>query len=360
MPQTINKIDAPPIGIDLGTKFSRVAVVRDGNIVLIPNESGDLKTPSYVSFDQTEHTFGDAARRQTIANSANTVFDVKRLIGRKFADPVVQKGIKQWPFKVVDVNGKPCVEVSYKNEVKQFNAEEISAMILGNMKKIAEIHLNATVKDVVISVPAYFNDAQRKATKKAAAIAGLNVLRIINEPSAAAIMYGLHNETTIAKNILVFRLGGGSFDVSIMKICDKNVEVKAKAGESHLGGEDFTNRMVEKFVAEFKRKHRVDVSVIKKALQRLYSACEQAKHTLSFTMQTTIEKDSLYDEIDFTVNISRARFNDMCTDLFQKTMKSVEEAVKDADLKCDDIDAIVLVGGSTRIPKIPQLLRRIL
>lgn len=347
----------PAIGIDLGTTFSCVAVVSDGRVEVIANEQGNYTTPSFVAFNQHERLIGDAAKQQIAANSVNTVFDVKRLIGRKFDDPVVQKEMQQWPFKIVNVNGMPKIEITYRNEVKRFSAEEISAMILGQMKEIAESYLNATVRNAVITVPAYFSDLQRKATKDAATIAGLNVSRIINEPTAAAFAYGLNKDTKTSQNILVYDLGGGTFDVSILKIHENIYEVKATGGDTHLGGEDFDNILMASLAAEFKLKHKVDISGNKKALRRLRTACERAKPTLSSAKNASIDIDLLAEGIDFVTNITRARFDDLCADLFRLTIKVVKSALKDAELTCEDVDKVVLVGGSTRIPKIQTLLR---
>lgn len=352
-----NENEGPAIGIDLGTTFSCVAVVRNGKVETIANEQGNYTTPSFVAFNEHERLIGDAAKQQIAANAANTIFDAKRLIGRKFNDPIVQKDIQQWSFKVVEVNEMPKIEITYKDEVKQFSAEEVSAMVLGKMKQIAESYLNAKVTNAVVTVPAYFNDMQRKATKDAGTIAGLNVSCIINEPTAAAIAYGLDNKKESETNILIYDLGGGTFDVSILNICDKVFEVKATAGDSHLGGEDFDDLMMQKFAAEFKRKNKIDISGNKRALRRLRTACERAKRTLSSATHASIEIDSLAEGIDFVANISRIRFEDMCADLFQSTIATVEGALKDAELTHEKIDTIVLVGGSTRIPKIQQLLQ---
>jgi L1 cell adhesion molecule like protein len=293
-------------------------------------------------------------------NPQNTVFDAKRLIGRKFSDPSVQSDILHWPFKVVSGPGeKPMIVVSYKNEEKQFSPEEISSMVLVKMKEVAEAFLGRTVKNAVVTVPAYFNDSQRQATKDAGAISGLNVLRIINEPTAAAIAYGLDKKGTKAgeKNVLIFDLGGGTFDVSLLTIEEGVFEVKATAGDTHLGGEDFDNRLVNHFVAEFRRKHKKDIAGNARALRRLRTACERAKRTLSSTAQTTIEIDSLHEGIDFYATISRARFEEMNMDLFRKCMDPVEKVLKDAKLDKSSVHDVVLVGGSTRIPKIQQLLQ---
>ncbi|CAA0209735.1 unnamed protein product [Arabidopsis thaliana] len=348
------------IGIDLGTTYSCVGVWMNDRVEIIPNDQGNRTTPSYVAFTDTERLIGDAAKNQVALNPQNTVFDAKRLIGRKFSDPSVQSDILHWPFKVVSGPGeKPMIVVSYKNEEKQFSPEEISSMVLVKMKEVAEAFLGRTVKNAVVTVPAYFNDSQRQATKDAGAISGLNVLRIINEPTAAAIAYGLDKKGTKAgeKNVLIFDLGGGTFDVSLLTIEEGVFEVKATAGDTHLGGEDFDNRLVNHFVAEFRRKHKKDIAGNARALRRLRTACERAKRTLSSTAQTTIEIDSLHEGIDFYATISRARFEEMNMDLFRKCMDPVEKVLKDAKLDKSSVHDVVLVGGSTRIPKIQQLLQ---
>ncbi|CAE5957627.1 unnamed protein product [Arabidopsis arenosa] len=348
------------IGIDLGTTYSCVGVWMNDRVEIIPNDQGNRTTPSYVAFTDTERLIGDAAKNQVALNPQNTVFDAKRLIGRKFSDPSVQSDLLHWPFKVVSGPGdKPMIVVSYKNEQKQFSPEEISSMVLVKMKEVAESFLGHTIKNAVVTVPAYFNDSQRQATKDAGAISGLNVLRIINEPTAAAIAYGLDKKGTKAgeKNVLIFDLGGGTFDVSLLTIEEGVFEVKATAGDTHLGGEDFDNRLVNHFVAEFKRKHKKDISGNARALRRLRTACERAKRTLSSTAQTTIEIDSLHEGIDFYATISRARFEEMNMDLFRKCMDPVEKVLKDAKIDKSSVHDVVLVGGSTRIPKIQQLLQ---
>jgi L1 cell adhesion molecule like protein len=348
------------IGIDLGTTYSCVGVWMNDRVEIIPNDQGNRTTPSYVAFTDTERLIGDAAKNQVALNPQNTVFDAKRLIGRKFSDPSVQSDILHWPFKVVSGPGEtPMIVVSDKNEEKQFSPEEISSMVLVKMKEVAEAFLGRTVKNAVVTVPAYFNDSQRQATKDAGAISGLNVLRIINEPTAAAIAYGLDKKGTKAgeKNVLIFDLGGGTFDVSLLTIEEGVFEVKATAGDTHLGGEDFDNRLVNHFVAEFRRKHKKDIAGNARALRRLRTACERAKRTLSSTAQTTIEIDSLHEGIDFYATISRARFEEMNMDLFRKCMDPVEKVLKDAKLDKSSVHDVVLVGGSTRIPKIQQLLQ---
>ncbi|GMF34056.1 unnamed protein product [Phytophthora lilii] len=344
------------VGIDLGTTYSCVGVWQHDRVEIIANDQGNRTTPSYVAFTDSERLIGDAAKNQVAMNAHNTVFDVKRLIGRKFTDREVQSDIKHWPFKVAKgPDNKPQLVVQFRGETKTFQPEEISSMILIKMREIAEAFIGKQVKNAVVTVPAYFNDSQRQATKDAGAIAGLNVLRIINEPTAAAIAYGLDKKGG-EHNVLIFDLGGGTFDVSLLTIEEGIFEVKATAGDTHLGGEDFDNRLVEFFVAEFKRKYRKDMTLNSRAMRRLRTACERAKRTLSTSAQAYIEIDSLYDGIDFNSTITRARFEDLCSDFFRKTMEPVAQVLRDSKLSKNQVHEVVLVGGSTRIPKVQQLL----
>ncbi|XP_026317219.1 heat shock protein 68-like isoform X2 [Hyposmocoma kahamanoa] len=348
----------PAVGIDLGTTYSCVGVWQHGNVEIIANDQGNRTTPSYVAFTDTERLIGDAAKNQVALNPNNTVFDAKRLIGRKFDDPKIQADMKHWPFKVVSDCGKPKIQVEFKGETKRFAPEEISSMVLTKMKETAEAYLGSTVRDAVITVPAYFNDAQRQATKDAGAIAGLNVLRIINEPTAAALAYGLDKNLKGERNVLIFDLGGGTFDVSILTIDEGSLfEVKATAGDTHLGGEDFDNRLVNHLAEEFKRKYKKDLRSNSRALRRLRTAAERAKRTLSSSTEATIEIDALHEGIDFYTKVSRARFEELCADLFRGTLQPVEKALADARMDKSQIHDIVLVGGSTRIPKVQSLLQ---
>merc|ERR1719327_220291 len=337
--------------------YSCVGVFQHGKVEIITNDQGNRTTPSYVAFTDTERLIGDPAKNQVAINPTNTIFDAKRLIGRKFDDSTVQSDMKHWPFTVVDEGSRPKLEVEYKNETKRFTPEEVSSMVLTKMKETAEAYLGTEVKDAVVTVPAYFNDSQRQATKDAGVIAGLNVMRIINEPTAAAIAYGLDKKKGSAEcNVLIFDLGGGTFDVSILTIEEGIFEVKSTAGDTHLGGEDFDNLMVDHFVNEFKRKHKKDMKGNKRALRRLRTACERAKRTLSASAQANIEIDSLFEGIDFYTSITRARFEELCSDLFKGPLEPVEKAMRDAKMDKSSINDVVLVGGSTRIPKIQKLL----
>jgi L1 cell adhesion molecule like protein len=352
-----NAAAGPAIGIDLGTTYSCVGIFQHGKVEIIANDQGNRTTPSYVAFTDSERLIGDAAKNQVAMNPTNTVFDAKRLIGRKFDDPTVIADQKHWSFNVVKADGnKPKIEVEYKAETKTFFPEEISSMVLTKMKETAESYLGKTINNAVVTVPAYFNDSQRQATKDAGTIAGLNVLRIINEPTAAAIAYGLDKKVGTERHVLIFDLGGGTFDVSILSIEDGIFEVKSTAGDTHLGGEDFDNRMVDHFKGEFKRKHKKDLGENKRALRRLRTACERAKRTLSASSQANIEIDSLFDGTDFYTTITRARFEELCADLFRNTLEPVDKALRDAKIDKKEIHDIVLVGGSTRIPKVQKLL----
>jgi len=349
----------PAVGIDLGTTYSCVGVWKNDAVDIIANDQGNRTTPSYVAFTDTERLIGDAAKNQVARNPENTVFDAKRLIGRKYADPIVQADAKLWPFKLSSgPNDKPLIEVHFNGEDKKFQAEEISAMILTKMKETAEAYLGGTVTDAVVTVPAYFNDSQRQATKDAGAISGLNVLRIINEPTAAAIAYGLDKKGCGERNVLIYDMGGGTFDVSVLTIEDGIFEVKSTAGDTHLGGEDFDNRVVDFCLQDFKRKNRgKDMAGNNRAIRRLRTQCERAKRTLSSSTQATIEIDSLFDGIDYSCNLSRARFEELCMDYFRNSMGPVEKALKDSGLDKKSIHDIVMVGGSTRIPKVQQLIQ---
>jgi len=344
------------IGIDLGTTYSCVGVYKNGKTEIIANDQGNRITPSYVAFTDTERLIGDAAKNQATTNPKRTVYDVKRLIGRNFNDADVQRDAKLFSYDIVDKNGKPHVSANVGDEVKVFSPEEISAMILTKMKETAEAYLGKPVKHAVVTVPAYFNDAQRQATKDAGTIAGLNVVRIINEPTAAAIAYGL-NKKGKEQNILVFDLGGGTFDVSILAIDNGVFEVLSTSGDTHLGGEDFDQRVMDYFIKLIKRKYKKDVSGDARALQKLRREAERAKRALSSQHQVRVEIESLVDGVDLSEPLTRARFEELNADLFKKTMGPVKKSLEDANLKKEDIHEIVLVGGSTRIPKVQQLIK---
>jgi heat shock protein 1/8 len=345
------------IGIDLGTTYSAVGVMRGNNVEIIANDQGNRTTPSYVAFTDTERLIGDGAKSQCAMNVENTIFDSKRLIGRKYTDPTVQSDLKHFPYKVSnDSDGKCLIHANYLNEAKTFHPEEISSMILTKMKETAEAYLGEEVTDAVITVPAYFNDSQRQATKDAGAIAGLNVLRIINEPTAAAIAYGLDKQTEGESNVLIFDMGGGTFDVSLLSIDEGVFEVKATAGDTHLGGEDFDNRLVSHLSAEFKKKTKQDMTGNKRAMRRLRTACELAKRTLSSSASANIEIDSLFEGTDFYTTLTRAKFESLCDDLFRSCLEPVEKVLRDSKIDKSNVDEIVLVGGSSRIPRIQKLL----
>ncbi|ONI24321.1 hypothetical protein PRUPE_2G234200 [Prunus persica] len=350
------------IGIDLGTTYSCVAVWQHDNIEVIVNDQGNRTTPSYVAFTNTERLIVDAAYNLVIRNPTNTIFDAKRLIGRRFSDECVQNDMKHWPFKVIQgPDDKPKIVVTHMGVEKQFSAEEISSLVLVKMREIAEAYLGSTVKNAVITVPAYFNDSQRQATKNAGASAGLNVMRIINEPTAAAIAYGLDRKSGwySKRNVMIFDFGGGTLDVSLLTIADSVFEVRATSGDTHLGGGDLDNRMVNYCVKQFNRKHKVDISGNSKALMRLRNACEKAKRRLSFMSETDIDIDidCLDRGVDFCLNITRAKFEQLNMDFFEKCMEPVEKCLKDATMDVSSIHDVVLAGGSSRIPKVQQLLR---
>ena len=347
----------PAIGIDLGTTYSCVGVWQNDRVEIIANDQGNRTTPSYVAFTAEERLIGDAAKSQAAANPANTIFDAKRLIGRKFADQSVKADMAHWPFKVKPGTAdKPLIEATVNGETKTFSAEEISAAVLQKMKATAESYLGEKVTDAVITVPAYFNDSQRQATKDAGAIAGLNVLRIINEPTAAALAYGLDKKSNGEQNVLIFDCGGGTHDLSILTLDDGVFEVKATAGDTHLGGEDFDNAMVDWCSAEFKKKTKIDLTGNAKALRRLRTSCERAKRTLSSATQAQIEADSLAEGLDFQITLTRAKFESLCEPFFRRCIGPLDNLLKDAKMSKDQINEIVMVGGSSRIPKIRELL----
>ncbi|CAF4854481.1 unnamed protein product [Rotaria sp. Silwood1] len=370
---------AKAIGIDLGTTYSCVAVFQHGKVEIIPNELENRITPSYVAFTDNERLIGDLAKSQAARNPTNTLFSIKRLIGRKYDDPTVHADMKYWPFKILNDNGKPKVAVQYRDRMILFTPEEICSMVLAKMKQIAEAYCNEKISNAIITIPAYFNYSQRQAIKDAATIAGLNVSRIINASTAAALAYGFNKNIPAERNVLVFDLGAGTLNVSVLKIVQGIFEVKSTSGDIHLGGDDFDNRMVAYFVQEFKSKYGKDLSENKRALRRLRTACESAKSkwgtlqfkkgyikwvndftpelSLSLLSQAPIEIDSLHDGIDFHSIITRTQFEEICDDLFRSTLEPVEKALRDAKMDKSSIDEIVLVGGSTRIPKIQKLLQ---
>merc|ERR1711871_1180863 len=350
------KVDTT-VGIDLGTTYSCVGVYKNGRVEIIANDQGNRITPSYVAFTDADRLIGDAAKNQATVNPANTVYDAKRLIGRKYSDNTVQHDKKLLPYEIADKGGKPFIGVQFKGEKKQYSPEEISSMVLTKMKDTAEAFLGKKIKNAVVTVPAYFNDAQRQATKDAGTIAGLNVLRIINEPTAAAIAYGLDKKGAGERNILVFDLGGGTFDVSILTIDNGVFEVIPTSGDTHLGGEDFDRRVVDYLLKVFKRKHGKDLTDDKRAIQKLRREVERAKRALSTSATQRIDIESLTDGVDFSETLTRARFEELCADLFKKTLGPVQKALDDSGLKKNQIDELLLVGGSTRIPKVQALLK---
>ncbi|KAI1848916.1 hypothetical protein JX265_001247 [Neoarthrinium moseri] len=343
------------IGIDLGTTYSCVGVMRKGNVEILVNDQGNRITPSYVAYTDEERLVGDAAKQQAAANPTNTIYDIKRLIGRKYEEKDLQNDIKHFPFKVKNKNGKPVVQVQSAGEDKTFTPEEISAVILGKMKEVAESYLGKKVTHAVVTVPAYFNDNQRQATKDAGIIAGLNVLRIVNEPTAAAIAYGL-DKTDSERHIIVYDLGGGTFDVSLLSIDQGVFEVLATAGDTHLGGEDFDQRIINHFAKSYNKKNSVDITKDLKAMGKLKREAEKAKRTLSSQGTARIEIEAFFEGKDFSETLTRAKFEELNMDLFKRTLKPVKQVLEDAKMKKEEIDDIVLVGGSTRIPKVQALL----
>ncbi|KAL5000405.1 heat shock protein 70 family [Aspergillus recurvatus] len=343
------------IGIDLGTTYSCVGVMQNGKVEILVNDQGNRITPSYVAFTDEERLVGDAAKNQYAANPKRTIFDIKRLIGRKYDEADIQRDIKNYPFKVVNKDGKPNVRVEVNQTPKTLSPEEVSAMVLGKMKEIAEGYLGKKVTHAVVTVPAYFNDAQRQATKDAGTIAGLNVLRVVNEPTAAAIAYGL-DKGSEERQVIVYDLGGGTFDVSLLSIDDGVFEVLATAGDVHLGGEDFDHRVMDYFVKQYNKKNNVDITKDLKAMGKLKREVEKAKRTLSSQMSTRIEIEAFHNGQDFSETLTRAKFEELNMDLFKKTLKPVEQVLKDAKVSKADVDDIVLVGGSTRIPKVQAML----
>ncbi|VDK25872.1 unnamed protein product [Taenia asiatica] len=342
----------------MGTTFSCVGVVKNGRVEIIANYQGNRTTPSYVAFTDTERLIGEAAKKQADRNPSNTVFDVKRLIGRRYEDAEVQNDMRRWPFKVINAGEIPKIEVQYRGKIEHFTAKQISAMVLSKLKETVEARLDKKVTNAVITVPAYFSVNQRQATVDAGRLAGLNVLRIINEPTAAAIAYGMDKKFDRQRNVLIFDWGGGTFDVSIMSIENERFEVKAVGGDTHLGGEDITSRLVDHFVEVFKEKHEgKDLTTNQKAISRLREMCEEAKGILSVAESTDIEIEALFDGIDFSTSLTRARFEQLCSDLFSRTMDAVRTAMSDAEMTKADVGEILLVGGLTRIPKVAEMLQ---
>jgi heat shock protein 5 len=349
------ELTGPVIGIDLGTTYSCVGIWKNGKVEILVNDQGNRITPSYVAFTDEERLVGDAAKNQFASNPARTIFDIKRMIGRKFSDKDVQNDMKHFDFKVINKDGQPRVKVDVKGEEKTFTPEEISAMVLGKMKEVAESYLGETVTNAVVTVPAYFNDNQRAATKDAGTIAGLNVARVVNEPTAAALAYGLDKQEG-ERSIIVYDLGGGTFDVSILTIDNGVFEVEATAGDTHLGGEDFDQRVINYFAKKYNKEKNTDITKNPKTMGKLKREVEKAKRTLSSQMSTKIEIESFHDGNDFSETLTRAKFEELNNDLFKKTLKPVEQVLKDAKKSKKDIDDIVLVGGSTRIPKVRTML----
>lgn len=350
------------VGLDLGTTYSAVAVYdpQTDSVTVIANDQGNRTTPSVVAFSEDERLIGESAKNQAAMNPENTVFDIKRLMGRNFHDPKTQDAMTHWSFKVVNSSGKPKVDVEYKNERKQFTPEEISAMIVGKMKDVASTFLGRPVTKMVITVPAYFSDEQRQATKDAGRIAGVEVVRVINEPTAAALAYGLDEDTSKEKNILVFDLGGGTFDVTVLTIEDGTFEAKSTGGDTYLGGVDFDNRLLDFCKEKFQQSTKLDISKNPKAIRRLRTACERAKRSLSGEgcFDSTIEVDSLHEGHDLSVRVSRAKFEELCMPLFRKCIDTVDRVIKDSKLGKSEIHEVVLVGGSSRIPKIQEMLSK--
>merc|ERR1712178_526506 len=349
-------VEGSVMGIDLGTTYSCVGVYKNGRVEILQNDQGNRITPSVVAFTKEGRLIGDAAKNQAALNPTNTVYDAKRLIGRTFYEDSVQSDLKHWPFEIVNKDGKPHIQVEVDGSTKTFAAEEISSMVLTKMRKIAEGYLGGDVTQAVVTCPAYFNDQQRAATKDAGAIASLKVLRVINEPTAAALAYGLDRTEQNEQNILVFDLGGGTFDVTVLTIEKGVFEVASTNGDTHLGGEDFDQRIMAHLIKVFKKKHKKDMSGDKRAIQKLKREAERAKRTLSSNAQTRIEIEALFDGVDFSETLTRAKFEELTLDLFKKTMKPVKKALEDSRMAKSDIDEVVLVGGSTRIPKVQQLL----
>ena len=348
------------IGIDLGTTYTCVAIMRNDTIEVIINDQGKRLTPSYVSFTKKERLIGNAAKNKSTANLKNTLYSIKRIIGRNFSDEIVQKDIKTFPFKVIKdlEKDKPLIEIEYKGKKEKYYPQQISAMILGDVKKYAEDFIGKEIKKAVITVPAYFNESQKRATKEAGEIAGLEVIRLLNEPTAAAIAYGygINNSLNEKKNILVFDLGGGTYDVSILQLEKNKFTVLSINGDTHLGGEDFDNKLVEYLIKKFKDENGIDISNNEKALRRLKKECEMIKEELSRSSEVDIDIDSLAESIDFNSEILRVDFENVCKDLFKKLIPPIKEALNDAKLNKEDIDDIILVGGSSRIPKIQEML----